>query len=246
MSASETSVQFAETSPSGLALIPASGVAESAYTGAYTGTYTGTYTGAYTGSYTGSYSPTQSSYTGSYTSSYTPGQSSYTPGQSSYTPGQSSYAPTQGSYDPNVCWDGSTPGSGGVCPPCPAGYTRVGNACVPPNTPGFVGFTTTQGFTASGHLEVRPSLVRSGDTTRVYWNVTNVRDCTVRGTNGDGTTGAQWNQVSSGPAGIVTSAIGSRTDYTLFCHSLVGATPSTITETRTVNVIPRWFEPSGR
>jgi hypothetical protein len=221
-------------------------VSQAAYTGSYTGTYTGTYTGAYTSSYTGSYTPQTPSYTGSYTSSYTPGQSSYTPGQSSYTGGQSSYAPAQASYAPTTCWDGSTPGAGGTCPPCPTGYTDDGAGhCIPPNQPGFVGFTTTQGFTASGHLEVRPSLVRSGDRTRVYWNVRNVRDCTVRGTNGDGTTGTQWNQVSSGPSGVVTSPIGSRTDYTLFCHSIVGATPATITETRTVNVIPRWYEPSG-
>ncbi len=237
---------FADASPSGLAIVPASGVSQAAYTGSYTGTYTGTYTGAYTSSYTGSYTPQTPSYTGSYTSSYTPGQSSYTPGQSSYTGGQSSYAPAQASYAPTTCWDGSTPGAGGTCPPCPTGYTDDGAGhCIPPNQPGFVGFTTTQGFTASGHLEVRPSLVRSGDRTRVYWNVRNVRDCTVRGTNGDGTTGTQWNQVSSGPSGVVTSPIGSRTDYTLFCHSIVGATPATITETRTVNVIPRWYEPSG-
>lgn len=146
------------------------------------------------------------------------------------------------------CWDGSMPNASGQCPACPVGYTAMGNACLPPTGPTFVGFPTTQGFNASGHLEVRPSIVRSGDRTRVYWGVTNVRDCTVRGTNGDGSSGSvtgEWNMLTSGASGQQTGPITSRTDYTLFCRSLVGATPSTITETRTVNVIPSWFEPTG-
>lgn len=238
---SEPTAKFADASPAGLAIIPASGVSETFYYGQ--GTYYGygqsTYYGYGQSTY---YGYGQASYIPGYSEStyYGYGQSSYTPGQSSYTGGQSSYAPGQSSYSPSTCWDGSTP-VGGSCPPCPTGYFDDGAGhCIPPSAPSFVGFTTTQGFTASGHLEVRPSLVRSGDKTRVYWNVSNVRDCTVTGTNGD-----RWTTLSSGASGQQTSAIGSRTDYTMFCHSLIGATPSTITETRTVNVIPRWFEPSG-
>jgi hypothetical protein len=237
--------RFADTTNSGLSVVPASGASETSYTGAYISSYTGSYTGSYvvpcggmarlpcpaTASYTGTY-------TGSYTGAYGPATGSYT---GAYTPATGSYTPATGSYTPPpACWDGSAPGAGGACPPCPTGYTQVGNTCVPPDGPQFVGFTSAQGFNASGHLEVRPSLVRSGDTTRVYWNVTNVRDCTVTGSNGD-----QWSRLASGASGQVTGPIVSRTDYTLFCHSLTGATPSTITETRTVNVLPSWYEPSG-
>lgn len=167
------------------------------------------------------------------------------PGTGAYPPVTLSYVE---SYPPNSCWDGSSPDpSDGNCPPCPSGYTQVGNTCVPPDlNPHFVGFPTTKGFNASGHLEVRPSLVRSGDKTWVYWNVSNVRDCTVRGTNGDGQSGGVWNGLGSGAAGVETSAITSRTEYTLFCRSRVGGTPATITETRSVNVIPTWYEPSGQ
>ncbi len=145
----------------------------------------------------------------------------------------------------SACWDGSTPNASGQCPACPVGYTQSGNACIPPAGPSFTGFPTTRGFNATGHLEVRPSLVRSGDRTFLYWGVSNVANCTVRGTNGDGVGGGVWNALSSGASGVQTSPITSRTDYTLFCRSLTGATPSTITETRTVNVLPSWFEPTG-
>jgi hypothetical protein len=120
--------------------------------------------------------------------------------------------------------------------------------CIAPQPPKFVGFRAADGIQATGHLEVRPSLGRSGYVARVYWNVTNVRDCTVRGSNGDGASGSRtgpWNTSASGSSGKATSPITSRTDYTLFCRALVGATPSTITETRTVNVLPTWYEPSG-
>ncbi len=251
---------YSDISPSGLELVPASGgtvtgsyessyeayyqayyqgyyqgAYEPAYTGSYEPAYTGSYQGAYTGSYEGGYTGSyEGAYTGSYTGSYEGG----------YT---SSYGPVTGSYVPTTCWDGSTVPAGQACPPCPEGYTQVGNACVPPQGPVFEGFPTPYGFNASGHLEVRPSLVRSGDTTRVFWSVRNVRNCTVRGTNGDGAVGSvtgAWNTQSSGAVGLVTSPITSRTDYTLFCRSLAGATPTTITETRTVNVIPEWYEPS--
>ncbi len=247
---------FSDTSASGLAVVPASGGTvtgyyQDYYQPYYQPYYEGYYQPYYQGAYppqTGSYPPTTGTYdtegdptTGSY-----PTTGTYTGGTGSYGPGGStgSYAPGTGSY--TSCWDGSTP-VGGSCPPCPEGYTQVGNACVPPGEPGFEGFTTPGGFRASGHLEVRPTLVRSGDTTRVYWNVRNVRDCTVRGTNGDGAPGSitgTWNQMTSGATGVVTGPITSRTEYTLFCRALVGATPSTITETRTVNVIPQWYEPS--
>jgi hypothetical protein len=60
-----------------------------------------------------------------------------------------------------------------------------------------------------GHLQVRPSLVRKGNTTKLYWNVSNVLSCSVAG-NGDtfsGTIGT----------GVVTSSINNLTAYTLTC-----------------------------
>ena len=243
--------RFADETASGLSIVPASGVSETSYYGYGQGTYYGygqaTYYGQ--GTYYGYGEATYFNYGYGQATYYGYGESGYQAGQSGYQAAQSSYAPSQSSYTPGTCWDGSPSSPTGVCPACPPGFTKSGLQCIPPASPQFVGFTTTQGFNASGHLEVRPSLVRPGDPSRVYWNVTNVRDCTVRGSNGDGASGSatgQWNMLGSGAAGVVTTAIGSRTDYTLFCHSLVGATPSTITETRTVNVIPRWFEPSGQ
>ena len=244
-----TEARFADSSPTGLTIVPASGVSETSYYGQ--GSYYGqaTYYAQSTYYGQGAYYSQATYFNYAQSTYYGYGESSYQAGQSGYQGGQSSYSPVQTSYAPGTCWDGSQPSPTGVCPACPAGFTKSGLQCTPPTSPSFVGFMTTQGFSASGHLEVRPSLVRSGDLSRVYWNVSNVRDCTVRGSNGDGVLGSgtgQWNMLGSGASGVVTSAIGSRTDYTLFCHSLVGATPSTITETRTVNVIPRWFEPSGQ
>ncbi len=146
-----------------------------------------------------------------------------------------------------TCLDGSSVPAGTNCS-CSEGFTADGNICIPPDGPEFIGFATTKGFNASGELEVRPALVRSGAKTFVFWNVTNVRDCTVRGTNGDGAkieSNSPWNKLSSGAGGVETSEIKTRTEYTLFCRSLVGATPSTITQTRTVNVLPSWYEPQG-
>jgi hypothetical protein len=147
-----------------------------------------------------------------------------------------------------LCWDGSEPDINGACPACPAGYTQQGNRCIPPDDPRFEPFVTPEGFTASGRLQVRPALVRSGDTTKLYWNVRNVRGCTVRGTNGDGEPGSltgAWNQTSVANTGIQTSPITARTEYVLSCTSLLGAFNSSITERVIVNVIPEWYEPSG-
>ncbi len=149
----------------------------------------------------------------------------------------SAHAPSNNSCT-YTCWDGTVvTGSLANCPACPTGWTKVGNSCVPPPPPSFNSFRTVDGFNASGHLQVRPTLIRQGDKVKVYWNVNNVRDCRVTGTNGD-----SWNAKLSGTSGKTSSAITGRTTYTMFCRALVGATPSTITETAVVNVIPTWTE----
>ena len=94
-------------------------------------------------------------------------------------------------------------------------------------------------------ISVSPSLVRKGQTTTVSWLARNVASCTVRGTNDDGAgvnaTGL-WNFTAS--AGVlessrVSSAIQTRTTYTLWCIAQNGTRPET---TETVNVIPDFVE----
>jgi hypothetical protein len=128
------------------------------------------------------------------------------------------------------------------------GQMCVAGQCVLPSI-GFQSFGATnvagQTFTASGHLQVAPSLVHTGDTARVYWNVTNADSCTVTGNNGDGTLGSGtgiWNTFLSGVSGKTTSQITGATTYTLLCHALTGATPSTVQESATVNILPSYQE----
>ena len=85
----------------------------------------------------------------------------------------------------------------------------------------------------TGHLQVRPSLVRKKGTATAYWNVSNVESCTVRGNTVDktgwsGTSGAQ-----------TTSALSSRTTYTLDCLKLNG---THLIETAFVNIVPEFEE----
>lgn len=134
------------------------------------------------------------------------------------------------------------------------GWQCSGGACVVPPPIGFEGFTTesTAGsggaggggvgsFQATGHLEVKPLLVRRGDYVRAFWNVTNVTNCTVTATNGD-----SWSTDSSGTSGQRSqNTILAQTVYTLFCNALPDAAVPTITETKTVNIIPEFQEASA-
>lgn len=105
------------------------------------------------------------------------------------------------------------------------------SACLYPQ-PSFV---VTTGLT--GHLQVIPQLVSSGDTTQVHWNVDDVVSCTVTGTNGD-----SWTGLSAGTAGQTSSPIVAQTTYTLSCAAYPTITPPTVTETATVNLIPIFEE----
>lgn len=88
-----------------------------------------------------------------------------------------------------------------------------------------------QGGQYSGHLEAVPQVVPQGITTTVHWNVSNVSECTVHGTNGD-----SW----SGTTGTHTSQpIESSVVYTLTCPGLDG---SNVNESVTVNIIPTFEE----
>lgn len=108
-------------------------------------------------------------------------------------------------------------------------------ACVAAPTPGFVSGGSGGDATLTGHLQVRPTLVPRGLTTRVYWNVSNVEACSVSGTNGD-----SWSGVSSGAGGKLSGAIFQRTTYTLSCDAY--AEQVFAPESATVNIVPVFQE----
>ena len=79
--------------------------------------------------------------------------------------------------------------------------------------------------------------MQSGGTARVYWNVANVSACTITGSNGD-----SWDGLFSGAPGETTAPIIEQTTYTLHCDAFQGATPASIDETQTVDVLPSYRE----
>jgi hypothetical protein len=83
-------------------------------------------------------------------------------------------------------------------------------------------------------LRVIPSLVRSGDTTKVNWSSVNVQSCTVSGENGDA-----WSGLLSALGGNISKPITGETTYTLSCLALDG---SRLTKSTTVRIIPTFQE----
>jgi hypothetical protein len=127
---------------------------------------------------------------------------------------------------------------------CGAGLSCSDGACItiPP-----ISFTAFEGvvarsdgstalFSATGHLEARPMLVRPGDSTYLFWNVAHARACTVSGG------GQTWNAFSSGEEGQRTFNLTARTNFTLHCEALPGVVPSTIDQSVIVNVVPVFQE----
>ncbi len=113
-------------------------------------------------------------------------------------------------------------------------------SCLPEDPITFVPFDPnppTTPATVSGHLDARPALVRSGETTRLFWQLGNVTSVTVTGSNGDSWTGA-----FSGTSGKTSSPITGQVTYTLHAVARPGATPATFTETKVVNIIPVFQE----
>lgn len=94
--------------------------------------------------------------------------------------------------------------------------------------------TPNPGPGTTGNLQVKPSLVARGATAKLYWNLTNVTDCSVTGTNGQSWTGA-----SSTAAGRTTAPIQGRVDFTLTCTALDS---SPYTESATVSMLPVFEE----
>src|SRR3989344_1453960 len=88
----------------------------------------------------------------------------------------------------------------------------------------------------SVNIGVSPALVRQGSTTKVPWSSQNTSACAVTGSNDDG----PWRGLQSPPSGQPTSAIQSRTIYTISCIATSGvAVPP---KSATVNIIPVFEE----
>lgn len=115
--------------------------------------------------------------------------------------------------------------------------------CLAPLSPTVMSFSATSadetgtGFTATGHLQARPLLVRPGQTTQLYWNATNVASCLLTSTNAD-----SINLISSGASGVTSRAIQHETVYTLSCAKLPGALGDSISEQVTVRIVPVMIE----
>ncbi len=89
---------------------------------------------------------------------------------------------------------------------------------------------------------VIPLLVRVGTSVNVFWTASNVSSCSVTATNGDGT-GSNATGVWSTPTGAKTSSpIASQTVFTIVCQGLPGSTPSSVSRSSTVNVLPTFEE----
>ena len=128
-----------------------------------------------------------------------------------------------------------------ILPACP--YQCAAGACISPPPPTFNPDAETD---TTGHLQVRPSLLVTGDFTYVFWNVSNVQSCTVEGDNTPadswtvlGTALNNWTS-TSGSTGRESAPIEQRTTYTLSCTPLEGQ--SFTPETETVDVLPEFHE----
>lgn len=85
---------------------------------------------------------------------------------------------------------------------------------------------------ASGSLQAKPSLVKSGQTTKIIWSITNATSCTVTGN------GNSWSVVASPVAGYTSNPITQKTTYTLHCTGDGG----TLDQTEEITLIPEWQE----
>jgi hypothetical protein len=134
--------------------------------------------------------------------------------------------------------------TGGVFEDCKSeGKVCSQGVCVIP-PPTFTSFNATllagpgpQSFNATGHLQAMPALVPSGMTTHLYWDVSNAKDCSIVGGNGD-----SWTDLFSGASGQASSPITGQTVYTLHCNPLPGAQQSPLDDTATVNILPSFNE----
>ncbi len=118
------------------------------------------------------------------------------------------------------------------------GYCSPGSSiCLyPPMTPTPI--VTTDGATLSGHLVARPSLVRSGTSTKLYWNIENAQVCVVRRLDTNAVVSTQTSSGSSGVAATITA----KTDFRLYCEAYPNTSPANLTDIVTARVVPSWLE----
>lgn len=157
-------------------------------------------------------------------------------GSTSYQYASCSCAPTYSCSGNSIQYTGSncTTTTVATCA-APSSCVSGQSSCMNPQ-PSFVPFGEA-GFGLTGHLQIRPGVVRPNTSAKIYWNVENVQGCTVTGSNGD-----SWTGTTSGTAGRTTSAITQRATYTLTCSSLSGVTPGTVSESGTVVISPVFQE----
>lgn len=110
---------------------------------------------------------------------------------------------------------------------------------------GIYDYTDAQGvhthttLPLSGHLRAYPALVKKGQPARVYWNVTNAASCVVSSATFPDLSS---DKLFSAETGLLTPGIQGLAEFKLHCIALPGATPATIDETATVNILPNWQE----
>lgn len=118
--------------------------------------------------------------------------------------------------DPNTCAE--------TCSTCQ--FTCQSGACYFPAT--------------SGTFTAVPSVVKIGGTATISWNIQNVKNCSVKGDNGDG----PWNKGAGADSSVVDSHVSSpiqkQTTYTLDCLELDSQTH--YIKNLTVDVVPAFKE----
>lgn len=88
-------------------------------------------------------------------------------------------------------------------------------------------------------LRAVPSIVRSGETAKLFWSSENALSCAVRGDVVDMAGGGAWEALASPGGGVTTSPIEERTTYTLTC---VGEGDATVQKSAVINILPVFEE----
>ncbi len=170
-------------------------------------------------------------------------------GTASYQYGSCLCAPIYSCSGSNIRYTNSACSTSTVATCSLPGYCTAGQSTCQYDDIGYNSFSATTtsaasggsgsgtAFTATGHLEARPALVRTGDRSRLFWNVSSAQNCTVTGTNGD-----SWTQTSTPSWGVLTLPITALTRFTLTCDAYPTVLPATITETASVLPSPQYGE----
>ena len=105
------------------------------------------------------------------------------------------------------------------------------NICLAPT----ISFNPSGNLT--GHLQATPNILRPGETTQLYWNVSGAQSCSVTGSNGN-----SWSGLASPQNGESSKPLRAQTTYTLACQGYSDATPPSVTETVQVDMTPTFKE----